>query len=77
MSQTSQDRVQRLIQAAIEVAGSEAKFGQLAGYSQNAIWCAKRRGRVTAEMAAAIERATNGAIPKERLRPDLFARTAA
>lgn len=64
--------VVKLIEAAITIAGSEEKLGKAIGYSQNAIWHAKRRGRVTAEMAIGIERATNGAIPKHRLRPDLF-----
>ncbi|WP_370005866.1 transcriptional regulator [Sinorhizobium fredii] len=62
----------RLIEAAITIAGSEAKLGALAGYSQNAIWYAKRNGRVSAELACAIDRATNGAISKGQLRPDLY-----
>lgn len=67
--------VRTLIEAAITIAGSELKLGKLAGYSQNAIWQAKRRGRVTAEMATAIDAATGGAIGRERLRPDLFGQT--
>lgn len=62
-----------LLVAAIQIAGSEAKLGKATGYTQNAIWQAKRRGRVTAEMAIAIETATLGVVPKVRLRPDLFA----
>ena len=61
-----------LIEAAITMAGSEAKLGKLAGFSQNAIWYAKRNGRCSAELAIGIERATNGAISKHRLRPDIF-----
>ncbi len=61
-----------LIEAAITLSGSEAKLGKLAGFSQNAIWYAKRNGRCSAELALGIERATNGAIPRHRLRPDLF-----
>lgn len=61
-----------LISAAITMAGSEAKLGKLAGFSQNAIWHAKRNGRCSAELAVGIERATNGAISRTRLRPDLF-----
>ncbi len=64
--------VTALIQAAIAVAGSEAKLGKLAGFSQNAIWHAKRNGRCSAELAVGIERATNGAIDRSRLRPDLY-----
>lgn len=64
--------VTRLLEAAITIAGSEAKLGVMAGYSQNAIWSAKRKGRVSAELAAGIDRATNGAISKSALRPDIF-----
>ena len=65
-------QVTRLLEAAITIAGSEAKLGALAGYSQNAIWYAKRNGRVSAELASAIDRATKGAISKSQLRPDVF-----
>lgn len=64
--------VTALIQAAITAAGSEAKLGKLAGFSQNAIWYAKRHGRCSAELAVGIEKATNGAISRSRLRPDLY-----
>lgn len=67
--------VRDLLQKAIEMAGSEAKLGALTGYSQNAIWQAKRRGRVTPEMALALDRATNGVVSKEKLRPDLWPST--
>ncbi|WP_363317726.1 hypothetical protein [Chelatococcus sp.] len=40
--------------------------------SQAAIWKAKRAGRVSPRLAAAIHRATNGSIPKWRLCPDVF-----
>lgn len=61
------------ISRAILIAGSEAKLGRAAGVSQNAIWQAKRRGRVSAELAVAIERATAGLVSRAELRPDLFA----
>jgi DNA-binding transcriptional regulator YdaS (Cro superfamily) len=57
--------------AAILCGGSETKLARATGYSQNAIWSAKRSGRTSAEMAIRIDRATGGAIPKEKLRPDL------
>ena len=65
-------QVRDLIQRAIEIFGSEAKLGKATGYSQNAIWQAKRRGTVSSEMAVAIDRATDGLISKSKLRPDLF-----
>jgi DNA-binding transcriptional regulator YdaS (Cro superfamily) len=61
-----------LIIQAIALAGSEAKLGAAAGFSQNAIWNAKRKGRVSAELAVGIDRATNGVVSKSMLRPDLF-----
>lgn len=52
--------------------GSETKLARAADCSQNAIWAAKRAGRTSAELAVAIERATGGAVPRWRLRPDLW-----
>lgn len=66
--------VTRLLERAIAIAGSEAKLGAMIGKSQNAIWSAKRKGRVSAEIAIGIHRVTNGVIAKEDLRPDLFER---
>lgn len=56
---------------AVEIAGSERKLAQMTGYSQNAIWHARRHQRCTAEMARAIERATG--VTAAELRPDIFA----
>jgi DNA-binding transcriptional regulator YdaS (Cro superfamily) len=64
--------VTKLIEEAIALVGSEAKLGDACGKSQNAIWAAKRAGRVSAELAVAIERATGGRMPRWRLRPDLW-----
>lgn len=60
------------IERAIEIAGSEAKLGALIGCSQVAINKAKHRGSVSAEMAVAIDRVTEGKVSKSELRPDLF-----
>lgn len=68
--------VTELLQAAISRFGSEAKLGAAAGYSQNAIWSAKRSGRVSAELASAIHEATEGAVPRWQLRPDLWPKPA-
>jgi DNA-binding transcriptional regulator YdaS (Cro superfamily) len=70
-------QVRDLLQAAINKAGSQAKLGKAVGCTQNAIFQAKKRGAVTAEMAVAIEKATDGEIRKEQLRPDLFAQDSA
>ena len=61
-----------LVLHAIRLAGSEAKLGEACGVSQTSIWKAKRAGRVSAELAVSIERATNGAVPRWQLRPDLW-----
>lgn len=65
------------ITQAITLLGSEAKLGAAAGVSQHAIWSAKRKGRVSAELAIKIERATEGKVTRAQLRPDLFSDTAA
>lgn len=62
------------IQEAIRRAGSEAKLGEATGYSQHAIWKAKKRGSVTPEMALKIEHAVG--VSKEILRPDIFGAAA-
>ncbi len=62
-----------LFKRAITIAGgSEAKLASAAGCSQNAIWSAKRVGRVSPEMAIRIETATKGVVGREALRPDLW-----
>ncbi|WP_429041586.1 transcriptional regulator [Bradyrhizobium elkanii] len=52
--------------------GSEASLARAAGYSQNAIWSAQRKGRVSLEMAIRLERATGGGVPRWIFRPDAF-----
>jgi DNA-binding transcriptional regulator YdaS (Cro superfamily) len=72
MPKAPDPEVTRLVAEAIALAGSEEKLAKITGYSQNAIWHAKRRGRVTAEMATAIAAATDDQVPRHKLRPDLF-----
>jgi DNA-binding transcriptional regulator YdaS (Cro superfamily) len=61
------------IEEAVAIAGSEAKLGEAAGgFSQNAVWQAKRRNRISPELALGIHRATSGRVPASRLRPDLW-----
>jgi DNA-binding transcriptional regulator YdaS (Cro superfamily) len=64
--------VRDAIEKAIRIAGSERKLAKLAGFSQNAIWHAKKEGRVTGRLALAIEAATGGKIARHRLCPTLF-----
>lgn len=70
------ERTRSLVERAIQMFGSEAKLGKAIGRSQNAVWQAKRRGRVTAEMAIAIDEATEGVVSRHQLRPDIFRSSA-
>jgi len=65
---------ERPIDKAIRLAGSEAKLGVLAGFSQVAIHRAKHRGRCSAEMALGIDHGLQGVVSASELRPDLWAR---
>jgi DNA-binding transcriptional regulator YdaS (Cro superfamily) len=49
---------------------SENELARRTGYSQHAIWHARKRGRPTAEMCIKIERATG--VAAALLRPDIF-----
>ncbi len=60
---------------AVALAGSQSRLSRATGYSQPAINKACRRGRVSAELAIAIEHATAGAVSRAELRPDLFGKT--
>lgn len=62
------------LQRAIDHAGSEEKLAKGIGYSQAAINKAKARGRVSAEMALAIDRFLAGVVSASEIRPDLWAR---
>jgi DNA-binding transcriptional regulator YdaS (Cro superfamily) len=59
---------------AIALAGSQTRLGEATGFSQAAINKARRRGRLSAEMALAIHRFTAGAVAASELRPDLWSR---
>ncbi len=61
------------IERAVAIVGSEAKLGKAAGgFSQNAIWQAKRRNRISPELALGIHRATGGEVSASELRPDIW-----
>lgn len=62
-----------LIEQAILLAGSQKKLAEAIGLSQQGVsYLLNNATQVTAEAAVAIERATNGAITRRDLRPDLF-----
>lgn len=63
----------KVIERAIDIAGSEAKLGKGTGFSQVAINKAKHLGRVTPRMALEIHRFLGGAVSAAELRPDIWA----
>lgn len=61
------------IERAVRLKGSQAGLAEAAGCTQQHIsYLLKDATRVSAEMAIAIERATDGEVPRHVLRPDLF-----
>jgi DNA-binding transcriptional regulator YdaS (Cro superfamily) len=60
--------------SAVEFFGSQQKLVEALGcYSQQTISRALNRGNEpSAELAVAIHKATNGTVPKWKVRPDLF-----
>ena len=68
---TSMDDIVRgLLKQAIALAGgTQDKLALAGGFSQNAISHALKVGRVTPKLARAIERATRGKVPAEKLCP--------
>jgi len=59
------------IETAIALLGTQAKLADACGVTQASIWQAKEAGRVSAELALLIERATAGEVTARQLRPDL------
>lgn len=72
-TQSSNNAVRAAIAKATALfGGSEAALARAAGYSQNAIWAANKKGRMTLDMAIRIDRATKGTVPNWLSRPDAF-----
>jgi len=59
-----------LLAAAVKCAGSQSKLAADAGVSQVTIHKALKNGRVTAELAVKLERASQ--IPRHLWRPDMW-----
>lgn len=60
------------IKRAIGHYGSQAKLAEAMGCSQQQIAYLLKASSITAEMAIKIDAATNGAVPRHELRPDIF-----
>lgn len=64
---------QKLLQKAVDRAGSQKQLADAIGLSQQGVsYLLKHASRVSAEIAVAIDRFTDGEVPKEKLRPDIF-----
>ncbi|WP_298967692.1 YdaS family helix-turn-helix protein [uncultured Methylobacterium sp.] len=62
-----------LVEEAIRIIGSQGRLAQAIGSSQSAVSrMLLREIPVTAEVAVAIERATERKVPRWRIRPDLW-----
>jgi len=65
--------MQTPLERAIELVGGQSALATLCGVKQGHVWHWLRRAkRVPAERIFAIEKATNGAVTHQELRPDLF-----
>lgn len=64
----------RALRKAIAIAGSQSKLGKAIGYSQAAVslWLLQSK-RAPAEVVIAIEKAVDGKVTRQELRPDLYA----
>lgn len=63
------------MQKALDYFGSLYKMGKAIGATQTACYkWAHHKARLSAEWAVLIERASDGAIKREELRPDIFIR---
>jgi DNA-binding transcriptional regulator YdaS (Cro superfamily) len=60
------------LEFAVSLFGSQEKLARAIKFSGRALSRAKDVGRVTAEMAFNIERATNKRVTRLMLRPDIF-----
>lgn len=64
-----------LVKKAVGIAGSQSELARRCGKKQGHVAYWLKAERVTAEVAILIDAATQGAVPKEKLRPDIFTPT--
>lgn len=72
MEEPLNQRVRDAIQKAVDLKGSEASLAAACDVTQPAISKAKLSGKISDRLAIAIHRATNGEVPGNVLRPDLW-----
>lgn len=69
-------KISPLIRQAIDMLGSQERLASTIGCSQQRISQLLRADRVSAEMALAIDLATQGRVPCSALRPDIWPQNA-
>lgn len=60
------------VRRAVDLHGSQAKLAERIGCSQQQISYLMKARRITADMALKLHEATDGAVSKHTLRPDIF-----
>lgn len=61
------------LQKAVTILGSQSALAKAIGKRQGHVWhWLNKGGKVPAEAVLPIERATNGAVTRHELRPDLY-----
>lgn len=63
---------QEALAEAVKIAGSQDKLAQAIGKTQQLVSLMLNGAKIAAETAVAIEEATEGKVPRWKLRPDLF-----
>ena len=61
-----------LVKQACDIAGGQTALARRCGKKQGHVWNWLHSDQVSAEAAVLIDAATDGVVPKEQLRPDLF-----
>lgn len=65
------NKTERPIAVAARCVGNSSRLAEILGVTKSAVWLWENRTRVPAERCPDIERATNGAVRCEDLRPDV------
>lgn len=64
--------IKKHIERAVKHHGSQAKLAEAIGCSQQQISYLLKAKGITADMALKVDAATDGAVSKHELRPDIF-----
>jgi Uncharacterized protein conserved in bacteria, prophage-related len=64
--------ISSLIKMAVNIAGSQSELARQVGVTPQAVHAWLEGGPIHPHSALRVERATNGAVRREELRPDIF-----